>query len=131
MKRLKRFKLFEASQEVVEDILQDFKDKVQVYLQDEFDNIDFEVEVKKLTGFDKNFMISLWISSNRTNEHGYPKTFSVKEILPILENLNSFLESNGMELYNLISDTPNKPSSCNNKLRFKYDDVTKIYLSWF
>ncbi len=131
MKWIKEFKLFEASQEVVQDILQDFKDKVQVYLRDEFDDIDFEVEVKKLTGFDKNFMISLWISSNRRNEHGHPKTFSAKEILPILENLNSFLESNGMELYSLVSDTPNKPSSSNNKLRFKYDDVTKIYLSWF
>lgn len=131
MKHLKKFKLFEASQEVVEDILQEFKDKVRTYLQDEFDNIDFEVEVKRLTGFDKKFMISLWISSNRRNEWGHLKTFSVKEMLPILENLNSFLELNGMELYSLVSDTPNKPSSSNNKLRFKYDDVTKIYLSWF
>jgi hypothetical protein len=131
MKWIKEFRLFEASQEVVEDILQDFKDKVQVYLRDEFDNIDFEVEVKKLTGFDKNFMISLWISSNKKSEYGHPKTFSVSRILPILENLNSFLESNGMELYSLVSDTPNKPSSANNKLKFKYDDVTKIYLSWF
>lgn len=130
MKRIKRFKLFEASQEVVQDILIDFKDRVQVYLQDEFDDIDFEVEVTRLAG-SENFKICLWISSNKKSEYGHPKTFSVSRILPILENLNSFLESNGMELYSLVSDTPNKPSSANNKLKFKYDDVTKIYLSWF
>ena len=33
MKRLKRFKLFEATEELIQDIYLDFKDKV-LYLQD-------------------------------------------------------------------------------------------------
>lgn len=130
MKRLKRFKLFEATEELIQDIYLDFKDKV-LYLQDDFDHIEFETEISRsrVVG-DSNFMISLWIKSAKMNTHGHLQTFKVKDILPLLENINDFLKSNGMELYHLVSDTPNKPSKSGRKLEFPYEDVTRIYITW-
>lgn len=50
MSRIKRFKLFEASEELIQDIYLDFKDKVQ-YLQDDFDHIEFETEISRSRDF--------------------------------------------------------------------------------
>lgn len=130
MKRLKRFKLFEATEELIQDIYLDFKDKV-LYLQDDFDHIEFETEISRsrVVG-DSNFMISLWIKSTKMNPHGHLQTFKVNDILPLLENINDFLKSNGMKIYHLVSDTPNKPSKSGRKLEFPYEDVTRIYITW-
>lgn len=70
MKRIKRFKIFEATEELVQDIYLDFKDKV-LYLQDDFDHIEFETEISRsrVVG-DSNFMISLWIKSTKMSPHG-------------------------------------------------------------
>ena len=129
MKRIKRFKIFEATEELIQDIYLDFKDKVQ-YLQDDFDHIEFETEISRsrVVG-DSNFMICLWIKSIKMNSHGHLQTFKVNDILPLLENINDFLKSNGMEIY-LVSDTPNKPSKFGRKLEFPYEDVTRIYITW-
>jgi hypothetical protein len=130
VKRIKRFKIFEATEELVQDIYLDFKDKV-LYLQDDFDHIEFETEISRsrVVG-DSNFMISLWIKSTKMSPHGHLQTFKVNGILPLLENINDFLKSNGMELYHLVSDTPNKPSKSGRKLEFPYEDVTRIYITW-
>lgn len=130
MKRIKRFKLFETTEDLVQDIYLDFKDKVQ-YLQDDFDHIEFETEISRsrVVG-DSNFMISLWIKSTKMNPHGHLQTFKVKDILPLLENINDFLKSNGMELYHLVSDIPNKPSEYGRKLKFQHEYVTRIYIVW-
>jgi hypothetical protein len=124
MSRIKRFKLFEATEEMIQDIYLDFKDKVQ-YLQDDFDHIEFETEI---TNFSRG--LSLWIKSTKMDSHGHLQTFKVKDILPLLENINDFLKSNGMKLYHLVSDTPNKPSKSGRKLEFPYEDVTRIYITW-
>lgn len=130
MKRIKRFKIFEATEELVQDIYLDFKDKV-LYLQDDFDHIEFETEISRsrVVG-DSNFMISLWIKSTKMSPHGHLQTFKVNDILPLLENINDFLKSNGMVLDYLVSDTPNKPSKSGRKLKFPYEDVTRIYITW-
>lgn len=71
MSRIKRFKLFEASEELIQDIYLDFKDKVQ-YLQDDFDHIEFETEISRsrVVG-STNYMICLWIKSTKMDSHGH------------------------------------------------------------
>lgn len=49
MKRIKRFKLFEASESTIQDVYSEFEERVR-YLKDEFDYIEFESEIKKGTG---------------------------------------------------------------------------------
>lgn len=132
MKRLKRFKLFEATEEVIQDIYLDVKDRVQ-YLQDEFDDIEFELELKRGTGMyisDTNWMISLWIKSVKMDSNGHLKTFKVNDILPLLKNLNEFMEMNGLKILHIIADTPNKPSKSGKNLEFPHEDVTRIYITW-
>ena len=139
MKRLKRFKLFEATEELIQDIYLDFKDKV-LYLQDDFDHIEFETEISRsrVVG-NTNYMICLWIKSVKKDSNGHLETFKVNDILPLLQNINDFLKSNGMELYHIahllrnnsiVSDTPNKPSKSRRKLEFQHEDVTTIYITW-
>jgi hypothetical protein len=130
MKRLKRFKIFEATEEAIQDIYLDFKDKVQ-YLQDEFDHIEFETEISRsrVVG-NTNYMICLWIKSVKKDSNGHLETFKVNDILPLLKNLNQFMEMNGLSIYHLISDTPNKPSKSVSKLEFPHEDVTRIYIVW-
>lgn len=132
MKHLKRYKVFEASVETISGILTDFKELVEFYLQDEFDYIDFEVNIDKGPGtfFADSHFISLWISSIKCDSRGHLKTFKVSELLPAIENINVFMKKNGLEFYHLISDTPNKPTKSRNKLEFPYDDVTRVYLTW-
>ena len=130
MKRLKRFNLFEATEELIQDIYLDFKDKV-LYLQDDFDHIEFETEISRsrVVG-NTNYMICLWIKSVKKDSNGHLETFKVNDILPLLQNINDFLKSNGMELYHIVSDTPNKPSKSRRKLEFQHEDVTTIYITW-
>ena len=130
MKRLKRFKLFEATEEVIQDIYLDVKDKVQ-YLQDEFDDIEFETEISRSRVVENtNYMISLWIKSVKMDANGHLKTFKVNDILPLLKNLNEFMEMNGLSIYHLVSDTPNKPSKSGRNLEFPHEDITRIYIVW-
>jgi hypothetical protein len=132
MKRLKKFKLFEATEEMIQDIYLDFKDKVQD-IQDDFDDIVFEVEIYKSKGVENdNYMISLWVKSAISNDlFSDLETFKVNDILPLLQNLNQFVESNcGLEIYHLISDTPNKTAKSRRKLEFPYNDVSMIYITW-
>lgn len=132
MKRLKKFKLFEATEEMIQDIYLDVQDKVQ-YLQDDFDHIEFELDLKRGSGMyfsDKNWMISLCIKSVKKDSNGHLETFKVNDILPLLKNLNEFMEMNGMSIYHLISDTPNKFSKSVMKLEFPHEDVTRIYIVW-
>jgi len=130
MKRLKRFRLFEATEEMIQDIYLDFKDKVQD-IQDDFDDIVFEVDIYKSKGMD-NYMISLWVKSAISNDlFSDLETFKVNDVLPLLQNLNQFVESNcGLEIYHVISNTPNKPSKSGRKLEFPYNDVSIIYITW-
>ena len=130
MKRLKRFKLFEATEELIQDIYLDFKDKV-LYLQDDFDHIEFETEISRsrVVG-NTNYMICLCIKSVKKDSNGHLETFKVNDILPLLKNLNEFMEMNGMSIYHLISDTPNKFSKSVMKLEFPHEDVTRIYIVW-
>jgi hypothetical protein len=129
MKRLKKFKLFEATEEMIQDIYLDVEDKVQ-YLQDEFDDIEFETEISQFGVVGTNYMISLWIKSVKMGSNGHLETFKVNDILPLLKNLNEFMEMNGLSIYHLISDTPNKPSKSGRKLEFPHEDVTRIYIVW-
>ena len=129
MKRLKKFKLFEATEEMIQDIYLDLEDKVQ-YLQDEFDDIEFETEISQFGVVGTNYMICLWIKSVKMGSNGHLETFKVNDILPLVKNLNEFMEMNGLSIYHLISDTPNKPSKSGRKLEFPHEDVTRIYIVW-
>jgi hypothetical protein len=130
MKRIKRFRLFEATEEMIQDIYLDVEDKVQ-YLQDEFDDIEFKTEISRsrVVG-NTNYMICLWIKSLKMDSNGHLKTFKVNDILPLLKNINEFMEMNGLSIYHLISDTPNKPSKSGRKLEFPHEDVIRIYIVW-
>jgi hypothetical protein len=128
MKRLKKFKLFEATEEMIQDIYVDVEDRVQ-YLQDEFDHIEFELEISRIVRRGA-VMICLWIKSVKKDSNGHLETFKVNDILPLLKNLNEFMEMNGMSIYHLISDTPNKFSKSVMKLEFPHEDVTRIYIVW-
>ena len=92
MKRLKKFKLFEATEEMIQDIYLDLEDRVQ-YLQDEFDDIEFETEISQFGVVGTNYMISLWIKSVKMGSNGHLETFKVNDILPLLKNLNEFTKN--------------------------------------
>jgi hypothetical protein len=130
MKRIKGFKLFEASESTIQDVYSEFEERVR-YLKDEFDYIEFETEIQRGTS---SWMISLWIKSIKMNcptkYQRHLETFKVSDILPHLNNLNLILAEYDMNLYHVISDSPNKPSKSGRDFNFKYDDVTRIYITW-
>lgn len=132
MKRIKKFKLFEASESTIQDVYSEFEERIR-YLKDEFDYIEFESEIKRGTGMyvsDSQLMISLWIKSTKMNLSGHLETFKASDILPHLNNLNLILAEYDMSLYHVIADSPNKPTKSGRDFNFKYDDVTRIYITW-